>query len=55
MRYALPYDQTRVDFSIFIRDMEYCNMKINPSLIWAIPLAEDIIKGLLIMGLSNTE
>lgn len=41
-------DGSRIEFTRFIRDMEYCDLGIKPSLIWAIDLAEDIVKGLLV-------
>lgn len=47
-RYKSTYDPLRIDFTLFIRDMEYCDQGIKASLIWALELAEDIIKGLVI-------
>lgn len=48
-------DASRVSFIKFIKDMEYCDAGISPSLIWAIDLAEDIYKGLIVNGMNSPE
>lgn len=45
----------RVDFSKFLRDMEFCGMGLSPALVWAIDLAADIVKCLVVRGFSSPE
>lgn len=45
----------RVDFSKFLKDMEFCGMGISPALVWASQLASDIIKCLFVRGFSSPE
>ena len=52
-RYNSPGD--RVDFSLFLRDMEFCEEGISPALIWAVELASDVAKGLIVAGFSGPE
>ena len=44
-----------MDFSLFIKDMEFCDSGLNPSLIWAISLAVNVFKALIVNGLSSPE
>lgn len=55
LRYKEMQDASRVSFIKFIKDMEYCDAGISPSLIWAIDLAEDIYKGLIVNGMNSPE
>lgn len=39
---------TRIDFSKFIKDIEYCEQGISPASVWASELAANIMKGTLV-------
>lgn len=45
----------RVDFSKFLRDMEFCGIGLSPALVWAIDLAADIVKCLVVRGFQSPE
>ncbi|TNV88020.1 hypothetical protein FGO68_gene1522 [Halteria grandinella] len=49
------HDQQRVNFSGFIKDMEFAEQGISPALIWAVELATNIIKGLIVFGYNSPE
>ena len=44
-----------IEFLKFIKDMEFCDQGISPALIWATDLAEDIMKGLIMINLTSPE
>jgi hypothetical protein len=44
-----------VDFSKFLKDIEYCEQGIPPSQVWAIDLATNIMKATLVNGFDTYE
>lgn len=44
-----------MDFSLFIKDMEFCDLGISPALVWAISLATNILKSLIVFGITSME
>ena len=55
LRYRTMQEASRVSFLVFLRDMEYCDQGVSPSLIWAIDLCEDITKSLILKNVTSTE
>lgn len=47
--------QAKVNFTGFIKDMEFAEQGISPALIWAVELATNVIKGLIVNGFNTPE
>lgn len=55
IRYKVKPQSTRVDFSLFIKDLEYCEFGISPAQVWAIHFATNIMKATLVNGFESYE
>lgn len=52
-KYAVMKDGSRLDFTVFLRDIELMEKGISPSMNWASEMAENIIKALTVGNYQN--
>jgi hypothetical protein len=48
-------EEARVNFAMFIKDMEFAESGISPALVWAVELATNVVKSLILFGYQSPE